>query len=277
MDDDVVTILCLTSTETASAPHKTMKLLNKVALITGATAGIGEAIAVRFASEGAKVAIIASTNINKAERVTNDIVKNGGIARPFVANVAKVSEIKSMIESVVATFGGVHILVNSAGIVGGTPAGTTSEADYDRIMDTNLKGTFFCANAVVPLMKAKKSGHIVNISGIGAFRSSRGSAAYCASKAGVLSITEALAIDLAPHGIHVNAIAPGPTATPGNKHLRSGPDAELRLRQLAGRTRSGRPFSEADDIARAALFLVSEDSVAMHGSVIVLDEGARLS
>ncbi|MBT6623834.1 MAG: SDR family oxidoreductase, partial [Gemmatimonadetes bacterium] len=82
--------------------------------------------------------------------------------------------------------------------------------------------------------------------------------------------------ELAPHGIHVNAIAPGPTATPGNEHLRRGPGAELRLTQLADRTRSGRPFSDADDMARAALFLVSEDSIAMHGSVMVLDEGARL-
>ena len=253
-----------------------MKLRDKVALITGGTAGIGEAIAIRFASEGAKIAVVASTDIGKAERVAHKITEAGGVARPFVADVSKVADIGSMVEAVVAAFGDVHILVNSAGIVGGTPAGTTSEADYDRVMDTNLKGTFFCANAVVPLMKAKGSGHIVNISGVGAFRGTSGGAAYCASKAGVLSVTEALANELAPHGIHVNAIAPGPTATPGNKHLRSGPGAELRLTQLADRTRSGRPFSDADDMARAALFLVSEDSIAMHGSVMVLDEGARL-
>ena len=253
-----------------------MKLRDRVALITGGTAGIGEAIAIRFASEGAKIAVIASTDIGKAERVAHKIVEAGGVARPFVADVSEVAEIGSMVEAVVAAFGDVHILVNSAGIVGGTPAGTTSEAEYDRVMDTNLKGTFFCANAVVPLMKANGSGHIVNISGIGAFRSSSGGAAYCASKAGVVSVTEALANELAPHGIHVNTIAPGPTATPGNEHLRSGPGAELRLKKLADRTRSGRPFSDADDIARAALFLVSEDSIAMHGSVMVLDEGASL-
>ena len=254
-----------------------MKLRDRVALITGGTAGIGQAIAIRFASEGAKSAVVASTDIGKAERVARQITEAGGVARPFVADVSKVDEIGSMVEAVVAAFGDVHILVNSAGIVGGTPAGATSEADYDRVMDTNLKGTFFCANAVVPLMKAKGSGHIVNISGIGAFRGSSGGAAYCASKAGVLSVTEALANELAPHGIHVNAIAPGPTATPGNEHLRSGPGAQLRLTQLADRTRSGRPFSDADDMARAALFLVSEDSIAMHGSVMVLDEGARLT
>ncbi len=254
-----------------------MKLQDKVALITGGSAGIGEAIAIRFASEGAKVAVVASTDIVKAEKVVDTISAAGGIAQPFVANVAEVAEIEALVEAVAIAFGGIHILVNSAGIVGGTPAGATSESDYDRIMDTNLKGTFFCANAVVPLMKAQGSGHIVNISGIGAFKGSSGSAAYSASKAGVISVTEALASELAPHGIHVNAIAPGPTATPGNEHQRTGPGSEDRLREQAKRTRSGRPYSSADDMARAALFLVCEDGIAMHGSVLVLDEGARLA
>lgn len=254
-----------------------MKLQNKVALITGGSAGIGEGIAMRFASEGAKIAVVASTDIVKAEKVVDTIAAAGGIAKPFVANVSEVSEIEALVEAVTFAFGGIHILVNSAGIVGATPAGATSESDYDRIMDTNLKGTFFCANAVVPLMKAQGSGHIVNISGIGAFKGSSGSAAYSASKAGVISITEALASELAPDGIHVNAIAPGPTATPGNEHQRTGPGSEDRLREQVKRTRSGRPYSSADDIARAALFLVCEDSIAMHGSVIVLDEGARLA
>ena len=254
-----------------------MKLQDKVALITGGTSGIGEAIAIRFASEGAKIGVVASADIGKAEKVVDKVTAAGGIGQAFVANVSKVSEIEALVEAVAIAFGEIHILVNSAGIVGGTPAGATSEMDYDRIMDTNLKGTFFCANAVVPLMKAKGSGHIVNISGIGAFKGSSGSAAYSASKAGVISVTEALASELAPHGIHVNAIAPGPTATPGNGHLRTGPGSEDRLREQAKRTRSGRPYSSADDMARAALFLVCEDGIAMHGSVIVLDEGARLA
>ncbi len=254
-----------------------MKLQDKVALITGGSAGIGEAIALRFASEGAKIAVVASTDIAKAEKVVDTIAAAGGIAQPFVANVSEVSEIETLVEAVAIAFGGIHILVNSAGIVGGTPAGATSESQYDRIMDTNLKGTFFCANAVVPIMKAQGSGHIVNISGIGAFKGSSGSAAYSASKAGVISITESLANELAPDGIHVNAIAPGPTATPGNEHQRTGPGSEDRLREQVKRTRSGRPYSSADDMARAALFLVCEDSIAMHGSVIVLDEGARLA
>ena len=140
-----------------------MKLQDKVALITGGTSGIGEAIAIRFASEGAKIAVVASADIGKAEKVVDEISAAGGIAQPFVANVSKVSEIEALVEAVAIAFGEIHILVNSAGIVGGTPAGATSEMDYDRIMDTNLKGTFFCANAVVPLMKAKGSGHILSL------------------------------------------------------------------------------------------------------------------
>jgi 3-oxoacyl-[acyl-carrier protein] reductase len=105
-----------------------MKLRDRVALVTGGTAGIGEAIAIRFASEGAKIAVIASTDISKAEKVAYDITKAGGVARPFVADVSNVTEIQSMVEAVVDAFGNVDILVNSAGIIGNTPTGTRSEA-----------------------------------------------------------------------------------------------------------------------------------------------------
>ena len=250
-----------------------MKLRDRVALITGGTAGIGQAIAIRYASEGAKIAVVASTNIGKAERVAHQITEAGGVARPFVADVSKVDEIGSMVEAVVAAFGDVHILVNSAGIVGGTPAGATSEADYDRVMDTNLKGTFFCANAVVPLMKAKGSGHIVNISGIGAFRGSSGGAAYCASKAGVLSVTEALANELAPHGIHVNAIAPGSTMSENvlKRTNWSGGGPEI-----TRATRALKRDETPEDLIGACVFLASSDSDFITGQTLVVDGGSAM-
>ena len=250
-----------------------MKLRDRVALVTGGSAGIGEAIAMRFASEGAKIAVVASADIGKAEKVVRKIADANGVAKPFVADVSRVVEIEAMVKAVVEAFGDIHILVNSAGIVGGTPAGETSEADYDRIMDTNLKGTFFCINAVAPLMKARGSGHIINISSIGGLMASSGGAAYCASKSGVIYLTKSLACELAPHGIHVNAIAPGPTATPGNEHVRIDPETGKPREVDASRTLSDRAYSEADDMARAALFLASDDGRAMYGSVMVLDEG----
>jgi NAD(P)-dependent dehydrogenase (short-subunit alcohol dehydrogenase family) len=249
-----------------------MKLRDKVAVVTGGSAGIGEAIAICFAAEGAKVAVVASADISKAERVVGRISEANGIAKPFVADVSKVVEIKAMVAAVIAGFSDVDILANCAGIVGGTPAGETEEAAYDRVMDVNLKGTFFCINEVAPLMMARGSGHIVNISGIGGLTGSAGGAAYCASKAGVISMTKSLACELAPHGIHVNAIAPGPTATPGNEHVRIDPKTG-KPREVSTRTRSGRAFSETDDMARAALFLASADGRGMHGSVMVVDEG----
>ena len=204
--------------------------------------------------------------------MVGQIADADGIAKPFVANVSRVDEIKAMVAAVVAAFGDVDILANCAGIVGGTPAGETEEAAFDRVMDINLKGTFFCINEVAPLMIARGSGHIVNISGIGGLTGSSGGAAYCASKAGVISMTKSLACELAPHGIHVNAIAPGPTATPGNEHVRIDPKTG-EPREVTTRTRSGRAFSDADDMARAALFLASDDGCAMHGSLMVVDEG----
>lgn len=250
-----------------------MKLNSKVALVTGGTAGIGEAIALRFAAEGAAVAVAASADLSKAQRVVAKIEKAGGTAMAFRADVAKVHEVQRMVGGVLDAFERVDILVNSAGIVERTPAGETDEATYNRIMDVNVKGTFFCINALAPHMKARRSGWIVNISSIGGVMGNANHSVYCASKAGVIYLTKALACELAPHGIHVNAIAPGHTATPGNEDLRTKPEFGAYIDSITARTPSGRAYSEPDDMARAALFLACDDSRAMHGSIVVVDEG----
>ena len=250
-----------------------MKLEGKVALVTGGSAGIGEAIAHRFAAEGATVAVVASADLGKAERVAGAIGRAGGTARAFRADIAQVGEVERVVAEVLDAFGRVDILINCAGIVDVTPAGETDEAGYDRIMDINVKGTFFCVNALVPHMKARRSGRIVNVSSIGGLAGNATRSVYCASKAGVIALTKALACELAPHGIRVNAIAPGHTATPGNAHLRDDPSFAAHIETITQRTPSGRAWSEPDDMARAALFLACDDSRAMHGAIMVVDEG----
>ena len=250
-----------------------MKLENKVALVTGGTAGIGEAIGHRFAAEGAAVAIIASADLGKAQRVVRSIERLGGTAMAFRADIARTGEVEQMVGEVLDCFGRVDILVNCAGVVDVTPAGETDEATYDRIMDINVKGTFFSVNALVPHMKARGSGRIINVSSIGGLGGIATHSVYCASKAGVITLTKALAAELAPYGINVNAIAPGHTATPGNEHLRTDPAYAAQIETIAARTPSGRAWSEPDDMARAAVFLACDDSRAMHGAVMVVDEG----
>ena len=250
-----------------------MKLENKVALVTGGSAGIGEAIARRFAAEGAAVAVIASADPGKAQAVVSAIERTGGTAKAFCADIARAGEVRRMVGEVLDAFERVDILVNCAGIVDMTPAGETDEATYDRIMDVNVKGTFFCVNALVPHMKARGSGRIINISSIGGLGGIATHSVYCASKAGVIALTKALACELAPYGIHVNAIAPGHTATPGNEHLRADPAFAAHIDSITARTPSRRAWSEPDDMARSALFLACDDSRAMHGAIMVVDEG----
>lgn len=252
-----------------------MKLKNKVALITGGTSGIGKATAGLFAAEGAKVAVVGRADRAKAEAVVTGINEDtaGATARAFTADLASPAAIEALVAAVVAAFGRIDILVYSAGLFYPTPAGETSEADYDRMMDLNLKGCFFCINAVAPLMKAQGGGKIVNISSVAGTMGLGTYAAYSAAKAGVNYLTKAFAMELAPHGINVNAILPGNTATPMNLDIRTEPELKPFLDAMAARTPSGRTYSEPEDMARAALFLASDDGRAMHGSLMLLDEG----
>jgi len=253
-----------------------MKLDGKVALITGGTSGIGEACADLFAAEGAKVALVGSSNLAKAEAVAARIEAAGGSAKPYVANLSKVDEIAKLVAAVKADFGRIDILVNSAGLFYPTPVGGTSEADYDRMMDINLKGLFFCVHEVAPIMIAQGSGCIVNLSSVAGVMALGTYSAYCAAKAGVNFMTRAHAQELAPHGVRVNAVLPGNTATPMNENIRTEPEFKPMLDGMAAATPSGRTYSEAIDMARAALYLASDDSRAMHGGLLVLDEGFSL-
>ncbi len=250
-----------------------MKLTGKVALVTGGSQGIGEAIAERFAAEGAKVAVVASANPDKAQAVVDRIAKAGGTAAAFVADVRDAGQVARLARDVEAKLGPVDILVNSAGVYYATPVGATDEAAYDRMVDTNLKGTWNAINAVAPGMKARKSGKIISISSVAGVMGIGTNAVYCASKAGVIMMTRALANELGPHGINVNCISPGNTETPMNHEVRTNPALKHFLDAMAARTPSGRVYSTAGEMAGVALFLATDEARAMHGSNVLIDEG----
>lgn len=247
-----------------------MKLREKVALITGGSQGIGEAIAARFAREGAAVAVVASSSVDKARAVSDRL---GGRARPYACDVRSPDAVGALHTQVTRDFGRVDILVNSAGLFYPTPVGTTAEADFDRLVDTNLKGTWNLVSAVAPGMIARKQGKILNIASVAGVMGIGTYAVYCASKAGIIMMTRALACELAPHGINVLCLAPGNTATPMNEDIRTNPEMRPFLDFMAARTPSGRTYSAADDMASIALLLCSDDARAMHGSCVLADEG----
>jgi 3-oxoacyl-[acyl-carrier protein] reductase len=250
-----------------------MKLKNKVALITGSTSGIGEAIAVLFAAEGAKIAVVGSRDIERAQRVVDRIAKAGGSAKPFASDLREVKQIESLVGAVIDSFGRIDILVNSAGVFYPTPIGETTEADYDSMADINVKGTYFCINAVAPIMKEQGGGKIINLSSVSGIMGMATCSAYCATKSAINIMTKALAVELAPHGIAVNAILPGNTATPMNEDVRTKPEFKPRLDAMTAHTPSPRTYSDPEDMAEAALFLASDSTRAMHGSLMLLDEG----
>jgi NAD(P)-dependent dehydrogenase (short-subunit alcohol dehydrogenase family) len=252
------------------------KLTGKVAFITGGSQGIGEATALLFGREGAKVAVVASSDLAKAEGVAARIRAAGGTASAHVADVRVPSQLTSAAAAAVATHGPIDILVNSAGIFPPTPCGTTDEESYDRVMDINVKGTWNAISAISPSMRQRKTGWIVNISSVLGTMALGNYALYCASKAAVNMITRSLAIEFGRDGVHVNCIAPGNTATPMNLNLRTEEQYKGFVDMMAARTPSGRTYSKPEDMAQAALYLASSDSHAMHGNIMVLDEGFSL-
>lgn len=253
-----------------------MQLDGKVALVTGGTSGIGEATAIRFAAEGASVAVIGSSDKAKAARVVERIEAAGGTAKAYVVDIRDVKQIRALVDEVMAAFGRIDILVNSAGLFYATPIGETTEDDYDRTMDINVKGMFFMIDAVVPIMKRQGGGKIINLSSVLGNMGAGTFAVYCASKGAVNLMTKALGIELAPHNIHVNALLPGNTATPMNEAIRTQEEFKPLLDLMTARTPSNRTYSDPEDMAAAALFMASDAGRAMYGELMVLDEGFSL-
>jgi NAD(P)-dependent dehydrogenase (short-subunit alcohol dehydrogenase family) len=248
-----------------------MELRNKVALISGGSSGIGEAIAHKFASEGATCAIIASSNIRKANKVAKDIKRK---SKGYVCNVTKPGEVQATVDKVLKNHGKIDILVNAAGVFYPTATGDTKPADMNRMVDINLKGTWNMANAVVPHMVGRKRGNIINMASVAGVVALPSYALYCATKAGIVMMTKAMAVELSRSGIHVNSISPGNTESPMNEDIRTDPELKPVLEFMDMLTPSGRTYSKAEDIANAVFFLASpKTGQAVYGANFVIDEG----
>jgi NAD(P)-dependent dehydrogenase (short-subunit alcohol dehydrogenase family) len=249
-----------------------MRLVNKVALVTGGSQGIGAAIAFGLAAEGAHVAIVYSWNSAAAAHVVETIEHQGGTAAAFKGNWADVADIARFMTEVADRFKGIDVLVNNAGVFLTVPVADTTEEIWDEQIDLNLKGVFFCSKAVLPHFRRRGGGKVINLSsiaGVGAFPNC---AAYCASKGGVVNLTKALAAELARENINVNSIAPGNVAMSINAHLR-GPGHEAYEGRMSSRTPTGRSFMDPEDLVGAAVFLASEDSKGIHGAILMVDDG----
>jgi len=245
----------------------------KVAIITGASRGIGRAIALRLAQAGAQV-VVSSRKLENVQPVADEIVAAGGQALAVQAHVGAAGDVAALVARTVETFGRVDVAVNNAATnphFG--PLLTADEGQWDKILDTNAKGAFRVCKAVVPIMEAQGGGKIINLTSVAGLRPSPGMGMYGISKAAIIMLTQVLAVELGRANIQVNAIAPGVIKTRFSQVLWQTPQiAEPLLRSLP----LGR-FGEAEDVAGLALYLASPASDYVTGAVFVVDGGMNVA
>jgi 2-deoxy-D-gluconate 3-dehydrogenase len=258
-----------------------LDLTGRTAVVTGGAMGIGKAVAHRLARAGARV-VVADADAEACELTRKDLAGEGLDAMAVTVDVSQEHEVAELVDVVVDWYGGIDILVNDAGIFPNVPVLDMSSADFRRVIDVNLTGLFLCSRAVARQMVVQgRGGRIINVTSIDALHPSTvGLAHYDASKHGAWGFTKNLALELAPHHIWVNAIAPGAIATPGVAHMAAGsadgPDPQQVVAAFLERIPMRR-MGEPDDIARVALFLAGDLASYMTGSQVVVDGGVLLA
>ncbi len=239
----------------------------RVAVVTGGGRGIGRAIAVRLAEEGANVAISFRSNEEEAAKTAALVREAGAECETFKGDVAASEDVEALFKGVNDTFGGVDILVNNAGVTRDNIMLRMKEDEFDAVLQTNLKGTYLCTRAVLRGMVRARWGRIVNISSVVGLVGNAGQANYAASKAGIIGLTKSIAREVAPRGITVNAVAPGYVET----ELTSGLPEEVK-EQIRGQTPAGR-IGEPEEIAEVVAFLAGEGAGYVTGQTIAVDGG----
>ena len=246
-------------------------LKNKVAIVTGARRGLGRTHALTLAQAGAKV-VVSDISLEDCEKVVKEIKKQKGEALAVKSDVSKKQEVEELVRKAVDKWGKIDILINNAGICQFKPFLELTEEEWDRTININLKGYFLCSQAAVKEMAKQKSGVIVNIASVAMGQQGIGLpniVHYCASKGGIVAMTEAMALELAPYNIRVNAIAPGMIDTPMVDTVKQDPKSIEGLLARVPLHRMGEP----QEVSNLVLFLASDESSYMTGSTVVVDGG----
>lgn len=245
-----------------------MRLEAKIAIVTGGGRGIGRAVALAFASQGARL-VVSDVDLEPAQEVASEIVSNGGKALAMKTDVAKRTDVQEMVEATLKEFGQVDILVNNAGNFNGAMLHKMTEDQWDNVVDVHLKGTYLCTQAVARNMMERKTGRIINVTAFAGERGNLGSINYAAAKSGIIGITKAAAKELARFQINVNCVAPGMTRTRMSEILFTDPKfRDMYMKEVP----LGR-FTEPEEVANTFVFFASSDSSYITGQVLNVDGG----
>ena len=246
-------------------------LTDKVALVTGASRGIGRATALLLAKVGAKVIINFRKSEEKAAELRKDISAAGGEAEIFKADIAKPEDVQALFNFVRTKYGRIDILVNNAGIIKDNLLLTMNLKEWDSVLDTNLRGAFLCTQSAAEMMMTNHSGKIINISSIVALNATRGQANYASAKGGLISFTRTCAVELSGKGIQINAVLPGMIVTDMSTRVLKRAGERILERIPAGR------YGEPEDVAKLIVFLCSSHADYITGQAISVDGGMSIS